>query len=243
MSFSKAGWIWIFSFAESRILGRISKAKKGVALSMRSSGRGKRGRRSYTVTVNGGRYKGKKIEIPAVDTTRSSKAILRGSLFDTIQFDIVGKSFIEVFAGSGSIAIEAVSRGAEHAWCMERDRFVYDILVSNVENISPGSFTTVFGDSFELFESVYERARRAGRGIYFYFDPPFDIRDGMEEIYDKCLSLMETIEPESCEMVVVEHMSSKEMPEEVGSLRKSRSRRFGKSSLSYYIPHERGGDG
>jgi 16S rRNA G966 N2-methylase RsmD len=54
---------------------------------------------------------------------------------------------------------------------------------------------------------------------------------------------METIEPESCEMVVVEHMSSKEMPEEVGSLRKSRSRRFGKSSLSYYIPHERGGDG
>ncbi|MEJ5168057.1 MAG: RsmD family RNA methyltransferase, partial [Arcobacteraceae bacterium] len=49
-----------------------------------------------------GKYKGKKIELPSLEVTRSSKSILKGSLFDTLQQDVIDTVFIEGFGGSGS---------------------------------------------------------------------------------------------------------------------------------------------
>ena len=195
--------------------------------------------KTYATPVIAGEFKGKPIEIPSVATTRSSKAILRESLFNTLQFDLVGKPFVEVFAGSGSVALEAVSRGASRAWCMERNREVYEILRSNVQRIAPGRIETVWGDSFTEFERVYRALEATGEPAYFYFDPPFAIREGMEEIYDKTLSLLERIAPEQCEMAIVEHMTTVDLPERIGNLALHKKRRFGKSTLSYYRPAER----
>jgi len=195
--------------------------------------------KSYATPIIAGEFKGQQIEIPAVSTTRSSKSILRESLFNTLQFDLLGKPFVEVFAGSGSVALEAVSRGASHAWCMEKNREVYAILRRNAERIAPGRIETIWGDSFAEFERVYDEVKREGERAYFYFDPPFSIREGMEDIYEKTLKLLERIEPEFCEAAIVEHMTSVEMPERIGSLERYRKRRFGKSTLSYYRPAER----
>jgi 16S rRNA (guanine(966)-N(2))-methyltransferase RsmD len=203
------------------------------------SRRPRRRMKTYTTPVIAGAFKGKAIEIPSVATTRSSKAILRESLFNTLQFDLVGKPFVEVFAGSGSVALEAVSRGASRAWCMEKDRQVYEILRSNVERIAPGRIETVWGDSFTEFERVYRALEATGERAYFYFDPPFSIREGMEEIYDRTINLLERIAPEQCEMAIVEHMTGIDLPERIGALELTRKRRFGKSTLSYYRPVER----
>jgi len=194
--------------------------------------------KTYATPIIAGEFKGKPVEIPSVATTRSSKAILRESLFNTLQFDLVGKPFVEVFAGSGSVALEAVSRGASRAWCMEKNRDVYEILRSNVERIAPGRIETIWGDSFEEFERVYRQVEATGEKAYFYFDPPFSIREGMEDIYDKTLALLERIRPESCESAIVEHMSSVDLPERIGELYLTKKRRFGKSTLSYYRPVE-----
>ena len=195
--------------------------------------------KTYTASIIAGRLKGKRIEIPSVTTTRSSKAILRESLFNTLQFDVMDKPFVEVFAGSGSVALEAISRGASRAWCIERNREVYDILRANVERIAPGRVETILGDSFEEFDRVYRMLEATGERAYFYFDPPFAIREGMETIYDKTLGLLRRIAPEQCEQAIVEHMSSMELPETIGTLRRYKTRRFGKSTLSYYRPAER----
>ncbi len=194
--------------------------------------------KSYAAPIIAGEFKGKLIEIPSVATTRSSKAILRESLFNTLQFDLIGKPFVEVFAGSGSVALEAVSRGASRAWCMERNREVYDILRANVERIAPGRIETVWGDSFVEFERVYREIEAGGERAYFYFDPPFAIREGMEEIYERTLKLLERIAPQECEMAIVEHMTSVDLPERIGALKLHKKRRFGKSTLSYYRPVE-----
>ncbi|WP_457606685.1 16S rRNA (guanine(966)-N(2))-methyltransferase RsmD [Nitratifractor sp.] len=194
--------------------------------------------KSYAVPIIAGEFKGKLVEIPAISTTRSSKAILRESLFNTLQFDLMGKPFVEVFAGSGSVALEAVSRGASRAWCMERNREVYEILRANVERIAPGRIVTVWGDSFEEFGRVYREVEDLGGKAYFYFDPPFSIREGMEEVYDRTLELLERIRPEACEMAIVEHMTTLDLPERIGALELMKKKRFGKSSLSYYRPVE-----
>ncbi len=192
--------------------------------------------RVYSAYIIAGEYKGKRIDIPSIASTRSSKAILRESLFNTLQFDLIGKAFVEVFAGSGSVALEAISRGASKAWCIEKNREVYEILRSNVERIAPGRIETIWGDSFEEFERFYTNLEASREKAYFYFDPPFSIRKGMEDIYDKTLSLLERIRPESCELAIVEHMSSIDMPKRIGDLALNKRRRFGKSSLSYYSP-------
>ena len=190
----------------------------------------------FTTTIIAGDFKGKKIEIPDIATTRSSKSILKESFFNTIQFEIIGKNFVEVFAGSGSVGLEALSRGAEACYFMEYNKTAFRCLESNIKNTDPSKCHAFYGDSFEKFATVYEMVKRTGRKTYFYFDPPFSTRDGMDDIYDKTIALIESIEPEVCEMVVVEHMTNLDMPEKIGKLTFSKRKKFGRSTMSYYLP-------
>jgi 16S rRNA (guanine(966)-N(2))-methyltransferase RsmD len=190
----------------------------------------------FTTTIIGGDFKGKKIEIPDISTTRSSKSILKESFFNTIQFEIIDKNFVEVFAGSGSVGLEALSRGAAECYFMEYNKTAFRSLETNIRNTDPSRCHTLYGDSFEKFETVYEMAKRTGRKTYFYFDPPFSTRDGMDDIYDKTIALIESIEANVCEMVVVEHMTNLDMPENIGSLDFIKRKKFGRSTMSYYKP-------
>jgi len=190
----------------------------------------------FTTTIIAGDFKGKKIEIPDISTTRSSKSILKESFFNTIQFDIIGKNFVEVFAGSGSVGLEALSRGAAQCYFMEYNKTAFRCLESNIKNTDPSRCHTFYGDSFEKFATVYEMVKRTGTKTYFYFDPPFSTRDGMDDVYDKTIALIESIEPEVCEMVAVEHMTNLDMPERIGVLEFVKRKKFGRSTMTYYKP-------
>ena len=192
----------------------------------------------FTTTISAGSHKGKKIEIPDIFTTRSSKGILKESLFNTLQFDIIDKNFVEVFSGSGSIGLEALSRGAGQAYFMEYNKTAYRCLEENVKCIDPSRSHLFYGDSFEKFETVNEMVKRSDEKTYFYFDPPFATRDGMDDVYDKTIALIETIEPKVCEMVIVEHMTNLSMPENIGNLIQKKRKKFGRSTLTYYIPKD-----
>jgi 16S rRNA (guanine(966)-N(2))-methyltransferase RsmD len=190
----------------------------------------------FTTTINAGIHKGKKIEIPDIFTTRSSKNILKESLFNTLQFDIIDKNFVEVFAGSGSVGLEALSRGAANCYFMEYNKTAYRYLEENVKRLGTSNAHLFYGDSFEKFSLVYEMVKRSGVKTYFYFDPPFSTRDGMDDIYDKTIALIKTIEPQVCEMVIVEHMSNLDMPEKIGSMVLNKRKKFGRSTMTYYVP-------
>ena len=58
----------------------------------------------------------------------------------------------------------------------------------------------------------------------------------MDDIYDKTIALIESIEANVCEMVVVEHMTNLDMPENIGSLDFIKRKKFGRSTMSYYKP-------
>jgi 16S rRNA (guanine(966)-N(2))-methyltransferase RsmD len=190
----------------------------------------------FTSTITAGKYKGKKIEIPDIFTTRSSKSILKESLFNTLQFDIIDKNFVEVFSGSGSIGLEALSRGAGQAYFMEYNKIAFHCLEKNAKGIDASNSHLFYGDSFEKFPLVYEIVKKSNEKTYFYFDPPFSTRDGMDDIYDKTVALIETIEPNVCELVIVEHMTNLTMPDSIGALKQSKRKKFGRSALTYYQP-------
>jgi 16S rRNA (guanine(966)-N(2))-methyltransferase RsmD len=184
------------------------------------------------IQINGGKYKGKKIELPSLDTTRSSKSILRESLFNTLQFDIVGKNFVEVFGGSGSMGLEALSRGAKDVYFIEKDQAAYSVLKKNAASLDSMHTHLTLGDSFQVYEDVIKKIEGEG---YFYFDPPFDIREGMEGIYDRVLDLIAKTPKEKVIMIVIEHMTKTTMPDTIGDYTKKKFKKFGRSALTYYV--------
>ena len=192
----------------------------------------------FTTTISAGTHKGKKIEIPDIFTTRSSKSILKESLFNTLQFDIIDKNFVEVFAGSGSIGLEALSRGAGECYFMEYNKTAFKCLENNVKSIDPSKCHLFYGDSFEKFETVYEMVKRSKQKTYFYFDPPFSTREGMDDVYDKTIALIESIEPEVAELIIIEHMTNLDMPQEIGAFEVLKGKKFGRSTITYYKPKE-----
>ena len=187
-----------------------------------------------TTKIIAGKYKGKTIELPSLDVTRSSKARLKESLFNVLQFDIIDKIFIETFAGSGSIGLEAISRDAKKAYFVERDRGSYNILVKNCKTIEMNKCQTMQADTFEQTPVILSSLKSSNDELIVYIDPPFDFRDGMDDIYTKSFEMIRNIENENVFIVIVEHVSTLEMPEVLGKFSLNKTKKFGKSSLSYY---------
>ena len=194
---------------------------------------------NFTTKIIGGEFKGKVIEIPNIFTTRSSKGILKESLFNTLQFEIIDKNFVEVFSGSGSIGLEALSRGAAQCYFIEYNKIAYKVLQDNIRRLDPTRCQHMFGDSFEKFDTLLSMVEKRDEKTYFYFDPPFATRDGMDDVYDKTLELIKKIDASKCMMAVVEHMSQLEMPKEIGELEQVKRKKFGRSTMTYYAPKER----
>lgn len=187
-----------------------------------------------TTKIIAGTHKGKVLELPSLDVTRSSKSMLKESLFNVLQFDIIDKIFIESFAGSGSIGLEAISRGAKRAYFIELDKNSYQILLKNCKLVDIEKCQTIQGNTFVQTPLILDFLRNSKDEIVLYVDPPFDYREGMEDIYKKSFHMIEEITATNIFMIVVEHVSSLEIPEVLGRFSLDKTRKFGKSALSYY---------
>ena len=189
--------------------------------------------KAITKKILMGKFKGKNLKLPSKETTRSSKSIVLESFFNTIQFDIIDASFVEVFSGSGSIGLEALSRGASHVLFMEQDREALKVLRENIAQTDPSSCQVFAGDSFVNITEVIKTLKKRGKDVYFYIDPPFSIREGMEDIYEKMIKLIESIPQDLVKLIIIEHMSGLEIPKEIGPFEVLKSKKFGNTTLTY----------
>ena len=187
-----------------------------------------------TTKIIAGAYKGKILDLPSLDVTRSSKAVLKESVFNVLQFDIIDKIFIESFDGSGSIGLEAISRGAKRAYFIELDKNSYSILLKNCKKVDIEKCQTIQGNAFVQTPLILDFLKNSKDEIVLYVDPPFDYRDGMNDIYDKSFRMIENIESDNIFKIIIEHESKLEVPKILGKFSLEKTRKFGKSSLSYY---------
>ncbi len=181
-----------------------------------------------------GKYKNKPLKLPSLSTTRSSKAIVLESFFNTVQFEIIDSTFVEVFSGSGSVGLEALSRGAKEVIFMEQDRNVLYILKENIDSLDPSSCEVYGGDSFLNLKQIAQRLLNQKKEAYFYIDPPFSFREGFEDIYDKTIDLIANLPQSVVKLIAIEHMTGLELPKHIGPYTKRKSKKFGKTSLTYY---------
>jgi 16S rRNA (guanine(966)-N(2))-methyltransferase RsmD len=190
--------------------------------------------KKLTKKIIAGKYKGKTLQLPSKTTTRSSKAIVLESFFNTLQFDIVDATFVELFSGSGSIGLEALSRGAKQIYFMERDREALKTLKANIAQTDPSACEVFGGDTFVNIDTVIAKLKKSDTKAYFYIDPPFSIREGMEDIYEKMISLIASLPREVVELIIIEHMSSLKLDDKIGEFALKKSKKFGNTTLSYY---------
>lgn len=187
-----------------------------------------------TKKIVAGKYKGKSLKLPSKETTRSSKMIVVESFFNTIQFDVIDSVLVEVFSGSGSIGLEALSRGAKRVLFMEKDRDAIKALRSNIAQTDPSACEVYEGDSFSNIAQVKKRLEALKESAFIYVDPPFSYREGMEEIYDKTIALIASLPLSLTKLIIIEHMSELDLPEQIGQYHRLKSKKFGKTSLTYY---------
>jgi len=95
---------------------------------------------------------------------------LRETLFDILAPRIEGVTFLDAYAGTGAVGIEALSRGAAHAWFLERDRRALDTIRKNLASLGLERRATV------LAGKVLVTLERCPAGIVF-LDPPYDQAD------------------------------------------------------------------
>lgn len=190
--------------------------------------------KNFTKKIISGKYRGKTLKLPSLSTTRSSKSIVLESFFNTLQFDVIDANFVELFSGSGSIGLEALSRGAKRIFFMERDRNALQILAQNIAQTDPKACEVYRGDTFGNIDAVVKRLKSLNEDAYFYIDPPFSIREGDEDIYLKMTALIEHLPAEVVKLIIIEHMTGLDLPDRIGPFAKKKSKKFGKTSLSYF---------
>ena len=210
--------------------------------------------------ISSGIYKGKRLALPVLSSTRSTKSIVKGSFFDTWRAQLRGAAFIECFGGSGAMALEALSNGAKNVYAIEKDAAAHKIMRKNFELFGLGA-NAILGDCFErLPEILHElQADMNGRSaansseshtansiensisdparrVFVYLDPPFAIRQGFGEIYERVLALIARLGSAQCELLIaIEHMSELELPLKIGDFALLKSRKFGATTMSYYV--------
>ena len=115
-----------------------------------------------------GEFRGRKFSFPDVDGLRPTPGKIRETLFNWLQFDIINKTALDPFAGSGALSLEAISRGAKEVYVIEKDREVYEKLKSNFKLLDRGQYTIINEDA------MIHLAKPSMQSFDLVFlDPPF----------------------------------------------------------------------
>lgn len=173
--------------------------------------------------ITGGRYKGRSVEVPhGPYEIRPAMDRMRESLF-SILGDLSGKSFLDLFSGSGILAVEAASRGAAPVECVERDRPKFPVLLRNV---------AIADARIECHCMPVERyVLRAERSFSVVFcDPPFPYAHKVELI--ESIASKGLVEPGG--LLLIHYPSENVLPELAGDLVKSDQREYGRSLVRFY---------
>lgn len=120
------------------------------------------------IRIIGGDKKGARLKTPKGNTTRPTQEKLRKALFDILQFSIEGSAFLDLFAGSGAIGIEALSRGATSCTFIDKDLKAIQCVK---ENLTQCGFTA----TVKRCDAVKGLLSLEGPFDYIYIDPPYPI--------------------------------------------------------------------
>jgi 16S rRNA (guanine966-N2)-methyltransferase len=170
--------------------------------------------------VIGGELRSRRLKsIPGL-VTRPTPDRLRETLFNILAPRIAGTIFLDAYAGTGAVGIEALSRGARHAFFLERSRQALEVIRENLAALGLEARATVVTGPVLLTLSQFP-------ADIVFADPPYEL----EREYTALLDRMAEVRPT---LAVVQHSVHRALPEMHDSLVRARVVKQGDNVLSFY---------
>jgi 16S rRNA (guanine966-N2)-methyltransferase len=175
-----------------------------------------------------GAGKGRRLKTAPGERTRPTGARVRQSLFDILAPEIPGCRFLDAFAGSGGVGLEALSRGAAKVVLVDRSAGAVEAARENARALAGA------GGEVQVFrqEARTALAAFADQGLRFdvvYLDPPYD-----SPLYQSLIQLAGERLLAEGGVAVAEHFHKRVLPERIGALARTRLSRVGDHCLSFY---------
>ncbi|MCC6127902.1 MAG: 16S rRNA (guanine(966)-N(2))-methyltransferase RsmD [Chlamydiae bacterium] len=169
-----------------------------------------------------GAFKGRILKSPPEKTTRPTQGVLRSAVFNICQADIEGARFLDLFAGSGAMGLEALSRGAKSATFVEKDKKAAVCIRKNISLLNVSEQTEVF--SIDALTAIHKMTKPFD---IIYIDPPYDTN---------LLEIVETLLSRQLAMswLFLEEREKSHCPIEHPSLTLYDRRRYGVALLSIF---------
>jgi 16S rRNA (guanine966-N2)-methyltransferase len=185
--------------------------------------------------IIGGAGRGRRLKSVGGDATRPTGARVRQSLFDVLAPVVRGCRFLDAFAGSGGVGLEALSRGASAVVLVDHAAAAIEAARENARALSgAGGEVKVFRQDARTALAAF-----ADQGLRFdvvYLDPPY-ASDLYEPLVDLSAALLA---PDG--VAVAEHFHKRALPERIGALTRTRQLRIGDHCLSFYRRAPRGAE-
>lgn len=191
--------------------------------------------------ITGGEFGGRNLKVPKTDAIRPTQDRVREALFNIIQFEIVGADFLDLFAGSGAVGLEALSRGAKSVTFVERERRHLAVLNENIGSLGAGRVeversvsarpSSTLNDTTVIAADVYRWiATYSGPGFSIGFaDPPYAL--GEEKGYASVLATLAERGVIRADGLFIAEMTAVQKAEETPGWELIRDRTYGKTRL------------
>ena len=174
--------------------------------------------------ITGGILGGRILKVPKTDEIRPTQDRVREAVFNILQSEIAGADFLDLFAGSGAVGLEALSRGAATATFVEQNRRHLAVLKENLALLKVTSAATHAADVYRFIASY------AGNGFSMVFaDPPYAL--GEERGYASVLTTLGergVVRPNG---LFIAEMTAVQRPEETPGWELIRDRTYGKTRI------------
>lgn len=170
--------------------------------------------------VIAGEFRSRRLKSIPGAATRPTPDRLRETLFDILQTRISGATFLDAYAGTGAVGIEALSRGAERVFFLERNRAALEAIRENLAALRLENRATVVAGPVLLTLPKWTAS-------IVFLDPPYD----QEREYAAALEILGERPPE---LTIAQHSVRFAMAEEYGPLRRTRVVRQGDNALSFF---------
>ena len=182
--------------------------------------------------ITGGQHCNREILVPKTDLIRPTQDRVRQAVFNIIQTEVAGCDFLDLFAGSGAVGLEALSRGAASATFVEQSRKHLEVLRKNLAVLcKPGIPTSQHPNNQVICSDVYRwLATYVGPGFSVGFaDPPY--RLGEEKGYAQVLATLAERNVIRTGGLFIAEMTAVQKAEETPGWDLLRDREYGKTRI------------
>jgi 16S rRNA (guanine(966)-N(2))-methyltransferase RsmD len=172
------------------------------------------------VRIIAGKYRRRLLQTLPGNETRPMLDRMRETLFNVLQNRVIGKVFVDLYAGTGAVGLEALSRGAAKSIFVEENFRAAEVIRQNLRLVGAES-------EAELIQSAVQKALPRITGDIFFLGPPY----AAAEEYENTLQALGEKPPE---LVIAQHAKADQLAEQYGRLRRFRAIHQGTNSLSFY---------